>query len=245
MEENSEKKIRLIQGDCLKVMDRLIAEGVKVDLIITSPPYNLGKKHHTGNKIFNSYTKYSDNMQETNYQEWQIQFLNKCFDILSDSGSIWYNHKNRIRDGIQITPYEWILKSKLIVKQEIVWQNGSQNFDKIRFYPMTERIYWLAKSPKTKMFNIINHHDFFNRSEWKPVKTKGEHKRAYPIEMCLDIIKCFGDSKIILDPFMGSGTTGVACKNLNKIFIGIELDDNYLKIAEDRIKKTTVQGVLF
>jgi len=237
MEEDIEEEIRLIQGDCLNVMDKLISEDVKVDLIITSPPYNLGKKHHTGNKIFNAYTEYSDNLPEEEYQKWQIEFLNKCFNILSTNGSIWYNHKNRIKNGIQITPYEWILKSKLIVKQEIIWQNGSQNFDKIRLYPMTERIYWLAKLPETKMFNAINHHDFFSRSEWKPVKTKGEHKRAYPVEMCLDIIKCFSDSKIILDPFMGSGTTGIACKQLNRDFIGIELDEKYFKIAETRIKK--------
>ena len=75
---------------------------------------------------------------------------------------------NKIYNMDCITPYEWILKSKFLVKQEVVWQNGSQNFDKIRLYPMTERVYWLAKSPKTKMFNAINHHDLFTRSEWQP-----------------------------------------------------------------------------
>lgn len=129
-----------------------------VDLIITSPPYNLGNTHHTGTK---RHKAYDDNLPEKEYQEWQIQVLNECWRVLKDTGSMIYNHKNRIKNGVQITPYEWLLKTKFIIKQELVWFNGSQNFDKIRFYPMTERIYWLAKSPKTKLFNAINHHDLF------------------------------------------------------------------------------------
>lgn len=169
-----------------------------IDLIITSPPYNLGNTHHTGNI---RHKVYDDNMPENEYQAWQVQILNECYRVLKYDGSVIYNHKNRIKNGVQITPYEWILKTPFIVKQEIVWFNGSQNFDKIRFYPMTERIYWLAKSPKTKLFNIINHHDLFDTKEWKAVGTKGEHKRAFPEKMVEDFIKCFPDAKIILDPF--------------------------------------------
>ena len=233
--------INLIQGDCLEEMDKLIEQGVRVDLIITSPPYNLGNKHHTGNNVFTAYNSYDDNMDEKSYQEWQLSFLNKCYGILSENGSLFYNHKNRIRNGAQITPYEWILKSKLIVKQEIVWQNGSQNFDKIRFYPTTERVYWLTKNADVKLYNTINHHDFFTRAEWSPVKTKGEHKRAFPIEMCTDIIKCFPTHKTVLDPFMGSGTTGIACMNANRDFIGIELDETYFNVAKERIETHDIE----
>lgn len=221
--------------DCLDGMKLLPDESV--DLIITSPPYNLGKTHHTGNHRFESYSQYDDNMPEELYQEWQIKILNECHRVLKPNGSMWYNHKNRIKDGAQITPYEWILKSNFIVKQEIVWQNGSQNFDKIRFYPMTERVYWLAKDRKTKMFNAINHHDFFKRDEWVPVKTKGSHKRAFPEQMCLDIISCFPDANVVLDPFIGSGTTAVAAQSLGKNFIGFEIDKTYCDIAQDRINK--------
>ena len=226
---------RLYNMDCMEGMKR-IPDG-SVDLIITSPPYNLGKTHHTGNNRFGSYSEYCDDMPEELYQQWQVEILNECYRILGDKGSMFYNHKNRIKNGEQITPYKWILKSNFIVKQEIVWQNGSQNFDKIRFYPMTERVYWLAKSPKTKMFNAINHHDFFTRAEWQPVKTKGAHKRAYPTKMCEDIIACFPNSKTILDPFMGSGTTAIACINTNRNYIGFELDAHYCDIANERIQK--------
>ena len=225
-------KIELIQGDCLEKM-KDIPNG-SVDMVLTSPPYNLGNTHHTGDK---RHKAYNDNLPEREYQEWQIAVLNECYRVLKDDGSLIYNHKNRIRDGVQITPYEWLLKTCFIVKQELVWFNRSQNFDKIRFYPMTERFYWLAKSPKTKLFNAINHHDLFGRDEWKAEGTRKIHTRSFPEKMVEDFLKCFPDATAILDPFMGSGTTGVTCKNLNRNFIGIELDPEYFKIAEKRINE--------
>lgn len=221
---------KVIQGDCLEVMKGIPDKSV--DMILTSPPYNLGNGHHTGNI---RHKAYDDNMPEDEYQRWQQMILRECYRILKDDGSIIYNHKNRIKNGVQITPYEWILKTPLIVKQEIVWFNGSQNFDKIRFYPMTERIYWLAKSPKTKLFNVINHHDLFDKKEWKAVGTKGQHTRAFPEKMVEDILKCFPDAMTILDPFAGSGTTGVACKNLNRNYILIEKEEEYVGIINRRL----------
>jgi len=226
---------KIYNMDCLEGMKQLDNESI--DLIITSPPYNLGKTHHTGNKRFKSYSDYSDDMPEELYQQWQIEVLNECYRVLKQDGSMWYNHKNRIKNGIQITPYEWLLKTKFIIKQEIVWVNRSQNFDKIRFYPWTERVYWMAKSPSTKLVNNINHCDVFDWNEWKPVGTKGGHKRAFPEQMVRDIIQCFPDAKIVLDPFMGSGTTAIACINTKRNYIGFEISKEYCDIANERISK--------
>jgi modification methylase len=227
--------MKLINDDCLKVLPTL--EESSVDLIITSPPYNLGNNHHTGNK---QHKAYNDNLPEAEYQEQQLQFLNECFKLLKETGSLIYNHKNRIRKGRQLSPYEWIFKSNFVVKQEIVWVNRSQNFDKMRFYPFTERLYWLTKKPETKLFNAINHYDVFDWKEWKPVGTKGNHTRAFPEKMVEDILKCFPNAEIVLDPYMGSGTTGVAAKNLNREFIGIELDKTYFDMAQTRINETSI-----
>ena len=161
--------------------------------------------------------------------------MRECFRILKPSGSLFYNHKNRIKKGVQITPYEWLLKTDFVIKQEIVWFNRSQNFDKCRFYPMTERVYWMSKSHKTRLFNTINHHDVFDTKDWRPVGTNGEHKRAYPVKMCEDIIACFDSAETIFDPFMGSGTTGVAAVKAGRNFIGIELDEQYFQISQERI----------
>jgi len=227
---------KIYNVDCLEGLKQL--DNNSVDLIITSPPYNLGKQHHTGNNRFKSYTDYDDNMPEELYQQWQVEVLNECYRVLKDDGSMWYNHKNRIRDGIQLTPYEWILKSDFahLVKQEVVWENGSQNFDKIRFYPMTERVYWLAKNPKTKMFNSIGHKDLFTRGDWKPEGTKkSKFKRAYPEKMVEDLISCFPNAEIILDPFSGSGTTCTVVKRMGKQYIGFELSKESFNISKERV----------
>lgn len=234
--------INLQQGDCLELM-KGIPDG-SVNLIITSPPYNLGNTHHTGSKRFKPYGKYNDDMKELDYQDWQVKVLNECFRILKEDGSMLYNHKNRISKGVQITPYQWLLKIDFIIKQEIVWQNGSQNFDKIRFYPFTERVYWLAKSPKTKLYNVINHHDVFTKADWNSVGTNGNFKRAFQVKMVEDLISCFPNSEVVLDPFMGSGTTGVACVNTGRNFIGMELEEKYFDIAKERIKQASTAAIV-
>ena len=226
--------------DCLEGMRQM--EDESVDLVVTSPPYNLGNDHHTGNKKINPY---DDDMDEEQYQQWQVQVLNECARVLKPNGSVMYNHKNRIRDGFQISPYEWLYKCDLHIKQEIVWFNGSQNFDKVRFYPMTERVYWLSKCKDTQFFNAINHHDLFDKSEWPAVGTNTFHKRAFPLEFARSMVYCFPEAKTILDPFMGSGTTAIACIKDRRHFIGFELSKEYFDKAVRRIKAEQAQLTLF
>jgi len=211
-------------------------------LTVTSPPYNLGEKHHTGNKSFKAYNTYLDNLPEEQYQNMQIEFLNELYRITKEGGSVMYNHKNRIRNGKQISPYEWLLKTKWTIKQEIVWFNGSQNFDKCRFYPMTERIYWLSKGINTDFYNEINQHDLIKDLA---EGTNKEHKRAFPISLAERFIMCFPQSNLIFDPYLGSGTTAIAGHNLNKEFIGCEIDAKYYEKAIQRIKNHTNQTNLF
>lgn len=217
--------------DCLEGLKKI--EDNFIDLIITSPPFNLGNTHHTG---FKKHKSYEDNMPEKDYQNWQIKVLDECFRVLKDEGSLIYQHKNRISKGIQISPYEWIFKTNFIIKQEIIWINRSQNFDKIRFYPFTERVYWLAKNPKTKLKNTINKQDVFDWKEWKPVGTRGKHTRAFPEKFVEDILKVFPKSKLILDPFMGSGTVAKVCQDMKRNFIGLEINKKFIKLAEKRLK---------
>ncbi len=227
--------------DCLEGLSKLNNESI--DLIITSPPYNLGNNHHTGSKKTQSY---EDNMLETDYQEWQKQVLNECFRVLTPKGSMIYQHKNRIKKGVQISPYEWIFKTKFIVKQEIVWINRSQNFDKIRFYPFTERVYWLTKNTTTKLVNTINKQDVFDWKEWKPVGTRQKHTRAFPEKLVEDMLSVFPNAMTILDPFLGSGTVAVVAKKFKKNYIGFEIDKDFKEEAMTRlneIKKETQRKI--
>lgn len=227
-------KIELYNGDCLEVMDRLILEGVKVDLIITSPPYNIGKMH--SNQIqFGTYS--GNDMKEEEYQRWQIEVMNKCYELLKDDGSMFYNHKIRIKNGVGIHPFEWIPKTNFVFKQEITWDMGkSANSDKIRFFPYSERVYWLTKSPKTKLFNKESLSDVWRVVPKHKRKDIG-HIAVMPTDICDNILQAFPENIVVFDPFLGSGTTGVACVNTNRNFIGIELDETYFKIAKERIGK--------
>ena len=213
-----------------------------IDLTITSPPYNLGEKHHTGNKVFSAYDEYKDNLPEDEYQASQIEFLEELFRVTKEGGSVMYNHKNRIKDGKQITPYEWILKTSWTLKQEIVWFNGSQNFDKCRFYPMTERIYWLSKGTNTNFINVINQHDLLKDT---PEGTDKEHKRAFPLKLAQRFIMCFPDAELIFDPYSGSGTTAIACVNEKRNFIGCEISKKYFEASLKRLQQHQAQLQMF
>ena len=154
-----------------------------------------------------------------------------------------YNHKNRIKNGTQISPYNWLLKSKWNIKQELVWQNGGQNFDKCRFYPQTERIYFLTKGTTANGFiNLINQTDII-----KDVAegTDKEHKRSFPLKLAERFIICFPHSQIIYDPYMGSGTTAVAALKSNKNFLGSEISKKYCQISHNRIKQVMNTPTLF
>ena len=217
--------------DCLEGMKTLPDKSV--DLVITSPPFNLGNDHHTGSK---RHYPYPDSLPENEYQDWQLKVLGECYRVLKTTASLFYHHKNRIKNGVQISPYEWLFKTQFVIKQEIVWINGTQNFDKVRFYPFTERVYWLAKDRRTKIINKGSKKDVFNSSEWPPVGTKEIHTRAFPCKMVWDLLLVLPDANIILDPFAGSGTTLVMAKRCNRQYIGYEINKEYCKIIEQRLE---------
>jgi modification methylase len=224
--------IELYNADCLEKM-KDIPDG-SVDLVVTSPPYNIGNMR-SNTEQFGTYA--NNNLDEHEYQVWQLDILQECYRVLKSKGSMFYNHKVRIKDGKAIHPLEWLLRSSFNLKQEITWDMGkSANCDKIRFFPFSERIYWMVKDTKTK----INNHQSLS-DVWRIVPT---HKRkqtghiaVMPEQVVLNCITSSIDAAIILDPFMGSGTTGVACVNTNRSFIGIELDKGYFNIAQERIRK--------
>jgi DNA modification methylase len=233
--------IQLYNGDCLEVMDRLIEEGVKVNAIITSPPYNLGGDFHTfvnGKRVtYGDYGVYNDNQDEQDYQNFQINFLEKAYNVLSDYGVMFYNHKNRIVKGNVISPFEWISKSEFNVMQVIIMNlKSTPNVDKRRFFPVHELIFVLTKN---KDFKLNNKECFTDVWEMKKVSRKQSgHPATFHIDMptrCINSLPF--DSGIILDPFMGTGTVGEACIETAFDFIGIELDETYYNIAKERIEQ--------
>lgn len=219
--------VELYHADCEELLPSIRNEFA---LCITSPPYNIGNTHHT-NK--HRHTPYADNLPEPEYQAWQVRVLNLVWQALRPGGWLFYNHQNRIRNGRQISPYEWLPQSKFIIKQEVVWHRGSPNMDKCRFYPFTERIYCLAKDENATIFNSRNLTDDWHIS---PVGTSGSHARAFPEELVSNIIGSVPNaSEGVFDPFCGSGTVLRVCKDMNIRAVGIEKEEKYCKVAVSRM----------
>lgn len=223
-------------GNCRDILPMLEL----VDLIITSPPYNLGGDFHSmsgGKRLTfsrNGYGTYNDNMDEQKYQSEQLSFL-EMLNYLGMS-TVFYIHKNRIKNGFLISPYSWIFKSSFKIIQEIVLDyDSSAATDKCRFWPVSERIYWLSnmKHDRDLPLDIAKLKDI-----WRIRKNMAriDHPAIFSIEIPTNIIRGFDG--LICDPFMGSGTTLLAAKNLNRKSIGIEIEERYCKIAVERLRQS-------
>lgn len=232
----------IYQGDCLEVMRSL--ESGSVDLVVTSPPYNLGltkrskprsSKDSTWNnsKLYDGYGDYDDNLPHDEYVAWMRDVLSECWRLISDDGAIYFNHKPRIQKGNVWLPHE--LNPSLPLRQEIIWDRGSgMNHGKSFCTPSHERILLFAK-PK---FRFLKGKP---RDVWRIIPARNnDHPAPFPLELPLTAIRCT-DAQTILDPFMGSGTTGVAAKMLGRQFIGIE---RYGKFAEQAAARIEAQSTL-
>ena len=136
---------KIITGDCLSVMSNLPSNSI--DLVITSPPYNL--KNSTGGKwskaaLLNGYANYNDNMPHAEYARWQHKCLEEMMRLIKDDGAIFYNHKWRVQDGLLQDRQDIV--NGLPVRQIIIWRRkGGINFNKGYFLPTYEVIYLIAK----------------------------------------------------------------------------------------------------
>lgn len=233
--------------DVLEGLKRL--ENESVDLIITSPPYNKagfnGVSKRTKSCIWNKTINYSgnvdiDNMPENKYEEWQIEILNECYRVLKSNGSMFYNHKIRVKKNQISHPIEWVSKSLFRCRQIITWdRTNSPNQDTCRYVPVTELIFWLCKSEKNPRFKR-DAEMLFQTDVWRlPPKRNTEHPAPFPIEIPDNIIPSIsmGDRILVLDPFMGSGTVAKSAIKHNCDYIGFEISKEYCDKATEEIKQ--------
>jgi site-specific DNA-methyltransferase (adenine-specific) len=256
----------LYLGDCLEVMPTL----EQVDAAIFSPPYNLGntsgggfpgKKlgHYAADAKMKSrggqgkwakaslagglghgYASYNDALPHSDYVKWQKGVLTAVFNLLSDNGAIFYNHKPRILDGVLVTPFEY--NPGLPVRQVVIWARaGGINFSPAFYVPTHEWVVVFAK----EAFRLRDKSASGIGDVWYiPQEANERHPAPYPLKLPLNILQTTS-CQLILDPFMGSGTTGVACAKVGRSFIGIEKDEGYFDIACERIRKAYAQPDMF
>lgn len=235
-------KVRLINGEALQEMDKLIANGVVVDAIITDPPYGttackwdtvipfpdmwerLNKLIKPNGAIIlfgrNPFTAtlISSNIKDFRYEAiWQkeqatnFMFMKNQLGQATENISIFYKK--------QPTYNPQMVKSDKPIKSN--GGNSSNTYNNQKFIGSNKIRY--EKYP----LNVLK----FNRDK------KIKHPTQKPVALMEYLIKTYtNEGETVLDFTMGSGTTGVACKNTNRNFIGVELDENYFNIAKERIK---------
>jgi site-specific DNA-methyltransferase (adenine-specific) len=227
-------------GDCLDILRGL--ESSSIDCVVTSPPYNQGidkfkpsgmqKDWRWAEKIA---AGYFDSMPEEQYQDWQVAILDELYRVVRDGGSVFYNHKLKWRDGNIVHPIDIVRRSKFNLRQEIIWRrDGSLTLNARMFAPCDERIYWLRKGRHAWNQSCVGYMSVWNiNSE----KTK-IHACAFPVEIprrC--ILATTQPDETVLDPFCGSGTTGVACAMEGRNFVGIDIDANNIGNSRTRIEQ--------
>lgn len=228
-----ENSIDLRVGDCVELSKQL--DDNSIDCIVTSPPYN---KQKVGGGIFRKieYEKFDDNLNEEEYQKQQIDLLNILYDKTKQGGSLFYNHKVRYSKGGAISPWEWLTKTKWNIREEIIWNRGSgPEISGYRFIQIDERVYWLCKGDKHP--RLPRRSANFG-SVWKfGPDMKNAHPAPFPIFLPLRCIQAvMQESGVVLDPYSGSGTTGLAANLLGHNYIGFDLSDTYHDMARERIQ---------
>lgn len=229
-------------GDCLSKMSAIPDNSV--DLILTDPPYNLGlfmKKRGTNLKKLRSNHFSGQGWDDLEFDDWAQQmdaFLRECHRVLKKRGNlIIFMSLIKVETLISIAE-----RNKFYYKTVGIWHktNPMPRNMNLHFINSTEGWLYFVNDATTGVFNNGNKpiHDFI---ETASISVKEHREGNHPTQKPVSLMKHFVDilsnpGGVVLDPFMGSGSTGVACANSNRMFLGIELSEEYFNNATIRLK---------
>ena len=227
--------MKFYNDDCLKVLPTIPDKSI--DLILTDPPYKMTSRGNTGTtggmltKNINKKGKVFNN-NDINISEW----LPECFRILKESSHIYImtNHINlhEYLNTIKNVGFHFI--------KSLIWNKGNKIMSP---YYMSQFEYILfCRKGSAKKINNCGTSDIINIPNKKEKKDgKNLHDTEKPIELMRILIEnSTNENDVVLDPFMGIGSTIIASKYSNRKFIGIEIDNEYFKIAKNRIESTLI-----
>lgn len=247
-------KVELHLGDCIEFM-RGMPDGC-VDMVIFSPPYNVGVKY--GDKEWTN-----DRLDIQDYKNNAERVMDDIFPVLVSGGRVCVEIGGSGRN----LPLSWIwadaaykvgfgLFSEIMIPHRKTnptawgsWLRADNVFTIPNFHSLY--VFYKDTSEKKNGITVIDKSEFteWTRGVWNinySIGKVNEHPATFPIELPTRCIKLFGhDADTIFDPFMGSGTTGIACVQLGRNFIGCEIDPGYFSIAEKRIAQAQLQPPLF
>ena len=236
----------LLHGDSLEMMSRLPSGSIKA--VVTSPPYNLrnssgnGMRDGRGGKwhraeLLKGYTTHADSMPHAAYVGWQRRCLAEMMRLLRPDGAIFYNHKWRVQKGLLQDRSDIV--AGFPVRQIIIWhRSGGINFNPGYSLPNYEVIYLIAKkeftlAPKANALGCV----------WRIAQQTGTpHPAPFPPELARNCLAAI-DEGPVLDPFIGSGTTGLVAAERGLDWIGIDISADYLDIAAQRIAAARAEPI--
>ena len=245
----------IIRGDCLEELKKLPDRSV--DLVFADPPYNLqlgGDLLRPDNSKVDAADDDWDRFESfATYDAFTKAWLTECRRVLKDDGALWvigsYHNIFRVGATLQDLGF-WILN-------DIVWRkaNPMPNFKGTRFTNAHETLIWAAKARGGRRYTFnydamkMANDELQMRSDWTLPLCTGEERlkdetgtKAHPTQkpealLYRVILASTKPGDIILDPFFGTGTTGAVARRLGRKFIGSEREENYARIAAERIAK--------
>jgi site-specific DNA-methyltransferase (adenine-specific) len=253
---NAAGTVRLYQGDCLEILPMLSEHGL-VRLIFADPPYflsNGGITCHAGRMVSVNKGTWDRLESVDRMHAFNRSWVDTCRSALEKDGSIWVSGTRHVIYSVGFAMQQ--LEMKLL--NEIAWEkpNPPPNLSCRYFTHSTETLIWAAKTTKSRhIFNYQAMRALAGGKQMKSVwripapraeeKTFGKHPTQKPLALLERIIEaCTNPGDLVLDPFVGSGTTGVAAIRLNRRFIGIELDPRFASVAVGRVAEAERQMAL-
>ena len=239
--------MKLINNNCLDTLDQMIANGEKVDAIITSPPYNMNLRIMNGRYVSrcnnrnhqiefsNKYENYQDDLPMDEYFKFQDEFINKALQV---TDLMFYNIQ--MITGNKVALLQLLGKYAEKIKEIIIWNKGYAQ-PAMQTGVLNSQYEFIIVFQNSKPYNRSFDTALFDRGTLSNVwDIKRERnnliKAGFPQELVRKILNNFTNcGNLILDPFMGSGTTGVVCKELGYDFIGVEMDKEMFEKAKERI----------
>lgn len=214
----------IITGNCVDYINDVVSKAHN-PILVSDPPFNIG--YHYG--------KYKDRMNDTEYYEMMGDIFSLCPSVIVHYPESLY----KISFQMKVTPtrvVSWVYNSNTKRQhRDIAFFNVEPDFEKVRQpykNPNDKRI----KALISKGYKGAALYDWWNINQVKNVsKQKTGHPCQMPLKVMENVIGVLPDDVTIIDPFCGSGTTLVAAKKLNRKYVGIEIDENYVAIAKERL----------
>lgn len=248
---DSNKGVYLYHANCLEMMDAILKkypEGC-IDMIFADPPYflsNGGITCKNGKMVIVNKGEWDKSQGVELNHQFNLEWLQRCQRLLKKNGTLWVSGTHHVIHSIGFAMQQLGMK----ILNEVSWEkpNPPPNLSCRFFTHSTETLLWAAKNDKSK--HIFNYQTMRDENGGKQMKTvwkikppansekiHGKHPTQKPVELLTRIIKASTNrGDLILDPFCGSATTGVSALLLDRRFVGIDADLEYLtKIAVPRI----------